>query len=166
MAPLDIETIRRSVAKTGRLLIVDEAFGPCGIGAEIAAQVGDRGFDDLDAPIRRLNGRLRRHPTARRWKPRLSPTRFHCAGNSRPRGRVRKRPPWRPRSRFRALGWNMEEGHFVGWLKRDGEQIVPGEPLFSLEGDKATQDVESLEAGILRIAPTPPRKASAWQSGP
>ena len=49
-------TIARSVAKTGRLLIVDEAFGPYGIGAEIAAQLADRGFDDLDAPIRRLNG--------------------------------------------------------------------------------------------------------------
>jgi 2-oxoisovalerate dehydrogenase E1 component len=56
VAPLDIETIRESVAKTGRLLIVDEAFGPFGIGAEIAAQIADSGFDDLDAPIRRLNG--------------------------------------------------------------------------------------------------------------
>jgi 2-oxoisovalerate dehydrogenase E1 component len=56
VAPLDIETIRRSVAKTGRLLIVDETFAPCGIGAEIAAALADLGFDDLDAPIRRLNG--------------------------------------------------------------------------------------------------------------
>ena len=31
-------------------------FAPCGVGAEIAAQVADAGFDDLDAPIRRLNG--------------------------------------------------------------------------------------------------------------
>ena len=57
VAPLDMETIRRSVQKTGRLLIVDEAFGPFGVGAEIAAQVADAGFDDLDAPIRRLNGK-------------------------------------------------------------------------------------------------------------
>jgi 2-oxoisovalerate dehydrogenase E1 component len=56
VAPLDAETILASVRKTGRLLIVDEAFGPCGIGAEIAARVADAGFDDLDAPIRRLNG--------------------------------------------------------------------------------------------------------------
>jgi 2-oxoisovalerate dehydrogenase E1 component len=56
VAPLDIETIRCSVAKTGRLLIVDETFAPYGIGAEIAAQLADQGFDDLDAPIRRLNG--------------------------------------------------------------------------------------------------------------
>jgi 2-oxoisovalerate dehydrogenase E1 component len=56
VAPLDSDTIARSVAKTGRLLIVEEAFAPCGIGAEIAARLADAGFDDLDAPIRRLNG--------------------------------------------------------------------------------------------------------------
>jgi len=56
VAPLDVETILQSVRKTGRLLIVDEAFAPFGIGAEIAAQISDRGFDDLDAPIPRLNG--------------------------------------------------------------------------------------------------------------
>jgi 2-oxoisovalerate dehydrogenase E1 component len=56
VAPLDLDTIAQSVRKTGRLLIVDETFAPCGIGAEIAAQLVDHGFDDLDAPIRRLNG--------------------------------------------------------------------------------------------------------------
>jgi 2-oxoisovalerate dehydrogenase E1 component len=56
VAPLDIDTILESVHKTGRLLIVDETFAPCGIGAEVAAQVVDLAFDDLDAPIRRLNG--------------------------------------------------------------------------------------------------------------
>ena len=56
VAPLDFPTIHASVKKTGRLLIVDEAFAPFGIGAEIAARLADEGFDDLDAPIRRLNG--------------------------------------------------------------------------------------------------------------
>lgn len=56
LAPLDIDTILESVHKTGRLLIVDETFQPCGIGAEIAAQVMAQGFDDLDAPVQRLNG--------------------------------------------------------------------------------------------------------------
>ncbi|MFM7175724.1 MAG: transketolase C-terminal domain-containing protein, partial [Caldilinea sp.] len=54
--PLDIQTVLASVHKTGRLLIVDETFQPCGIGAEIAAQVVEQGFDDLDAPVCRLNG--------------------------------------------------------------------------------------------------------------
>jgi 2-oxoisovalerate dehydrogenase E1 component len=35
---------------------VDEDFAPFGVGAEIAARMADAGFDDLDAPIRRLNG--------------------------------------------------------------------------------------------------------------
>jgi 2-oxoisovalerate dehydrogenase E1 component len=56
VAPLDATTILTSVSKTGRLLIVDETFAPFGLGAEIAAQVIETGFDELDAPIRRLHG--------------------------------------------------------------------------------------------------------------
>jgi 2-oxoisovalerate dehydrogenase E1 component len=56
VSPLDVDAVARSVAKTGRLLVVDETFAPCGVGAEVAAQLADRAFDDLDAPIRRLNG--------------------------------------------------------------------------------------------------------------
>ena len=54
--PLDTDTIIASVAKTGRLLVVDEAFAPASIGAQIAAIQADRGFDDLDAPIKRIHG--------------------------------------------------------------------------------------------------------------
>lgn len=64
VSPLDIDTILRSVAKTGRLLIVDEAFGPCGFTSEIAAQVADSGFNDLDAPIKRLHGAFAPTPYA------------------------------------------------------------------------------------------------------
>jgi 2-oxoisovalerate dehydrogenase E1 component len=56
LAPLDIDTILASVHKTGRLLVVDEDFAPCGAASEIAVQVMERGFDDLDAPVKRLNG--------------------------------------------------------------------------------------------------------------
>lgn len=56
VAPLDLETILASLAKTGRLVIVDEDYGPAGMGAEIAALVNEHAFDELDAPIRRVNG--------------------------------------------------------------------------------------------------------------
>jgi 2-oxoisovalerate dehydrogenase E1 component len=56
VSPLDTETILKSVAKTGRVLVVDEAFQPCSVASEIAAQIADAGFDDLDAPVKRLNG--------------------------------------------------------------------------------------------------------------
>ena len=56
ISPLDTQTILQSVHKTGRLLIVDEPPAQYGFSAEIAAQVVDAGFNDLDAPIRRLTG--------------------------------------------------------------------------------------------------------------
>src|SRR6516164_2781912 len=55
------------------------------------------------------------------------------------------------------LGWNMEEGIFVGWLKKDGDTVRAGDSLFSLEGEKATEDIECLDSGILRIPPTAPK---------
>jgi 2-oxoisovalerate dehydrogenase E1 component beta subunit len=56
LSPIDHDTILESVAKTGRLVIVHEAPKNCGIGAEIAATVAERGLYDLHAPIRRVTG--------------------------------------------------------------------------------------------------------------
>jgi 2-oxoisovalerate dehydrogenase E1 component len=56
VSPLDIDSILNSVKKTGRLLVVDEPPGQYGFSAEIVARVADAGFNDLDAPIRRLTG--------------------------------------------------------------------------------------------------------------
>jgi pyruvate dehydrogenase E2 component (dihydrolipoamide acetyltransferase) len=55
------------------------------------------------------------------------------------------------------LGWNMDEGTFVAWLKADGEHVKAGEPLYSLETDKAVQEVESLDSGTLHILPSGPQ---------
>jgi pyruvate dehydrogenase E2 component (dihydrolipoamide acetyltransferase) len=54
------------------------------------------------------------------------------------------------------LGWNMESGRLGEWLKKDGEHVQAGDVLFTVEGDKATQEVEALESGILRIPPSSP----------
>jgi 2-oxoisovalerate dehydrogenase E1 component beta subunit len=56
ISPIDAETILASVAKTGRLVIVHEAARNCGVGAEIAALVAERGLYDLLAPIQRVTG--------------------------------------------------------------------------------------------------------------
>jgi len=52
LSPLDDETILSSVAKTHRLVIVDEDNPRCSAATDIAALVADRGFDTLDAPIK------------------------------------------------------------------------------------------------------------------
>jgi len=54
--PLDIETLLDSVAKTGRCVIIHEAARTCGVGAEIAAQIGEYALDALLAPIQRVTG--------------------------------------------------------------------------------------------------------------
>ncbi len=58
LKPLDVDSIVRSVSKTGRVLITHEAPVTGGFGGELAAVIaGSEAFDYLDAPIRRLAGR-------------------------------------------------------------------------------------------------------------
>lgn len=52
LSPLDEDTILNSVAKTHRLVIVDEDNPRCSAATDIAAMVADKGFDSLDAPIK------------------------------------------------------------------------------------------------------------------
>lgn len=54
LAPLDLETVLRSVRKTGRVVIAHEACRRGGFGGELAAQIQEEAFDFLDAPIRRV----------------------------------------------------------------------------------------------------------------
>jgi pyruvate/2-oxoglutarate/acetoin dehydrogenase E1 component len=57
LRPLDIDIILSSVKKTGRLICVEEACGFGGYMGEVAAQVVQKGFDLLDAPILRISGK-------------------------------------------------------------------------------------------------------------
>ena len=54
--PLDMETILQSVEKSGRCVIIHEAARTCGVGAEIAAQLAERGLVYLMAPVGRVTG--------------------------------------------------------------------------------------------------------------
>ncbi len=54
LAPLDTAAIARSIAKTNRVVIAHEAVQFCGFGAEVAAQIAEQCFWDLDAPITRV----------------------------------------------------------------------------------------------------------------
>jgi acetoin:2,6-dichlorophenolindophenol oxidoreductase subunit beta len=54
LVPLDGETIVASVRRTGRLLVVDEAYLPCGIQSEVVAMVSEQAFGALKAAPRRL----------------------------------------------------------------------------------------------------------------
>jgi pyruvate dehydrogenase E1 component beta subunit len=53
--PLDEAAILRSVAKTHRAVVVEENKPFCGVGAQIAATIQEKAFDDLDAPVLRVS---------------------------------------------------------------------------------------------------------------
>lgn len=63
------------------------------------------------------------------------------------------------------LGWTMEEGTLVEWLKKDGDPVQAGEVLFTVESDKAVNEVESFDAGVLRIPPDSPPPGSTVPVG-
>jgi pyruvate/2-oxoglutarate/acetoin dehydrogenase E1 component len=56
LRPLDLDTILASVRKTNRCVIVEEGWPHGGVGANLAALVGEHAFDDLDAPVQRVTG--------------------------------------------------------------------------------------------------------------
>ncbi|MHC4170897.1 MAG: alpha-ketoacid dehydrogenase subunit beta, partial [Planctomycetota bacterium] len=56
LKPFDIQAVVKSVEKTSRLIIVEEDCRTGGVGAEIAASVGERAFYSLDSPILRVAG--------------------------------------------------------------------------------------------------------------
>jgi pyruvate dehydrogenase E2 component (dihydrolipoamide acetyltransferase) len=63
------------------------------------------------------------------------------------------------------LGWSMEEGKFLAWLKQDGDFIKEGDPLFTLESDKAAQEVEAIDSGILHIPLDGPKSGDVIKVG-
>lgn len=56
LVPLDMDTVLKSVKKTGHVLVTHEAMQQGGYGGEIAARIADEGFNLLDAPVKRLGG--------------------------------------------------------------------------------------------------------------
>lgn len=49
------------------------------------------------------------------------------------------------------LGFSMNEGELVEWLIADGGAVTEGQPLYALESEKSTQEVDSPASGTLRI---------------
>jgi pyruvate dehydrogenase E1 component beta subunit len=56
LKPLDTDTLLESVDKTGRVVIVEEGWKFCGLGAQIAETIYAKGFDSLDGPVVRVAG--------------------------------------------------------------------------------------------------------------
>ncbi|WP_407939774.1 alpha-ketoacid dehydrogenase subunit beta [Motilibacter deserti] len=65
LSPLDVDAVEASVRRTGRLVVVHEAPVSLGLGAELAAQITERCFHSLEAPVLRVGGAAVPYPPAR-----------------------------------------------------------------------------------------------------
>jgi pyruvate/2-oxoglutarate dehydrogenase complex dihydrolipoamide acyltransferase (E2) component len=53
------------------------------------------------------------------------------------------------------IGFSMTEGVLAEWLAADGASVTEGQPLFSIESDKSTNEVEAPASGVLKIMGVP-----------
>ena len=63
------------------------------------------------------------------------------------------------------LGWTMEEGTLVEWLKQNGDQVEAGEIIFTVESDKAINEIETFDSGTLHIPADAPQPGDTLPIG-
>ena len=63
------------------------------------------------------------------------------------------------------LGWTMEEGTLVEWLKQNGDEVEAGEIIFTVESDKAINEIESFDSGTLYIPADAPQPGDTLPIG-
>ena len=147
LLPLDEETIIASVKKTTRCVTAHEAVTRGGFGAELAAVIQQGAFDYLDAPIERVGAKfapLAFAPAMEQWVVPHAADVLEAVKRTVARSLVMATEVKLPR-----LGQGMESGTIVKWLKGEGEPVKKREPLYELDTDKVTQEVEAEADGVL-----------------
>jgi biotin carboxyl carrier protein len=149
LVPLDEDAILRSVAKTGRLVVCDNARRTCSAASEIAAMVAERGWDTLQARRGAWRGRTR--PSRSRPCSRSGCSSTRQDRRRRPRHRRRRTggrvmledvelPKW---------GMTMSEGKIAAWEVAVGDHVTEGQPLAAITTDKVESDVEAPVDGVV-----------------
>ena len=150
-APLDLDTILGSVAKTNRCVVVEEGWPHGGVGANLSALISEQAFDDLDAPVRRVTGADVPMPYSKPLEDIAYPHEPQIVDAA-----LRS---WASRERRSADGGDRDAasvGHDGGGddpalAEARRRDVARGEELVEIETDKAAMVYESDEEGTLRI---------------
>ena len=150
LIPWDKDAVLESAGKTSKVLVLHEDTRTGGFGAEIAATIAEEGFENLDAPVKRI--------TAPDCPVPFSPT---AREGVHPAGRGRRRRLARPRGVLGMatdtaievvmpqMGVSVSEGTITKWLKNEGEEIAADESLLEISTDKVDTEVPSPGSGVL-----------------
>src|SRR5437899_1500757 len=152
LRPMDTATIIGSVRKTHRAVVVEAGAGFAGMGSEIATEITEEAFDDLDAPVLRVTGAQAPMPYARNLERLKTPTKEQIADAIRKvcyangsRGARAVTKVVMPK-----LSEQMEAGKIIKWLKKEGDRVQSGDILAEVETDKADVEMEAFGGGVLR----------------
>src|SRR6266508_4396581 len=125
LRPMDTEGILNSVRKTHRCVVIEAGAGFAGMGSEIAAEIQEEVFDELDGPVVRVTGEAAPMPYARNLELLKTPS-------------------------MAKLSEAMETGKVIKWLKKEGDPIKGGDVIAEIETDKANVEIEAFGSGVLR----------------
>jgi pyruvate/2-oxoglutarate/acetoin dehydrogenase E1 component/pyruvate/2-oxoglutarate dehydrogenase complex dihydrolipoamide acyltransferase (E2) component len=159
LVPLDDRTLTASVRRTGRCLVVHEAQGFAGVGAEIAARVQERCFDALVAPVLRVTGFDIPYPP-----PLLEGA--HLPGTGRVLEALRRLLPDGPEQRPRqvalrspessgrtfhlpALGEGLADAEVLEWSVAVGDTVAQDQVVAEVETAKSVVTLPSPYAGTV-----------------
>ena len=125
--------------------MLEAGAGFAGMGSEIAAEITETAFDDLDAPVLRVTGENAPMPYAKNLELLKTPSKAKIAARD-PAGVQRMiTKVFMPK-----LSDAMETGKVIKWLKKEGDVIKGGDVLAEVETDKANVEIEAFGSGVLR----------------
>ena len=156
LAPFDDETVAASVGRTGRAVVIHEAAGFCGYGAEVVARLTEQCFHHLAAPILRVTGfdipypppKLEAHhlPSVERILDTIDRLQWDDDPPADDRRPTRARDA---RFRLPDLGEGLTEAEVVTWHVQVGDTVTVDQPVVDVETAKATVEVPSPFAGVV-----------------
>ena len=143
-APLDMPTVLASVARTRRVVIVDEGWKTGSLSAEIAARIIEGAFFELDAPIQRVCSREVPVP----YPAHLELGSVAAGAGDRRRG-ARNGEERMIEFRMPSLGADMEAGTLVEWLVQPGARVKRGDVVAVVETQKGAIEIEIFNDGVV-----------------
>ena len=149
LKPLDEETLLASVAKTGRVVIVQEAPRVAGFGAELAAVIAEKAILDLRGPVLRVTGFDVPYPYWQIEDAYVPSVERVVGRRPAPAGRVLVMAY---EFKLPDLGEGLTEGEIARWLVAEGQEVAEDDPLVEIQTDKTTVEIPSPAAGkVARI---------------
>lgn len=147
LVPLDRKAVLGSVAKTGKLMVVDEDYRSFGLSGEISATIAEEDPALLRAPLARVAVPDLPLPYSETARVRCPPdARSHRGGRAEAGGYVSE-------VRFPALKEDEPdaEGLLATWFVGDGDAVEEGQLLCEVQVEKTSADIEATSAGTIRF---------------